>query len=83
MKMNFEKIELKQRVMVPCMKCKKKAQRVISDYQTINPFNKDSKGNLKTRDQIMSEVKKHLREKVDAALKEGRLCNKCLYRCAP
>lgn len=35
----------------------KKRQQTRNFFQTINPFNKNEDGTIKTRDQIMAEIK--------------------------
>lgn len=39
-----------------CVKCGKHAHRRHKFWQTINPFNKNSDGSLKTREDIMREL---------------------------
>lgn len=44
----------------------KRRQQTRKFYQTLNPFNKDAKGNVKTAEQIRKEIK----DKRDAWLAE-------------
>ena len=37
--------------------CGKRCQKKKKFYQTLNPFNKNSDGNVKSRDEILLEVK--------------------------
>jgi ribosomal protein L37AE/L43A len=56
MKETFHKITAKRRVTGVCTKCGNKRSRTLTAYQTVNPFNKDSEGKVKTRDEISREV---------------------------
>ncbi len=73
----FEKLQLKQRVQVPCSGCGKKAPRMLTEWQTQNPFNKNKQGQPKTSNEIYGELKETLEAKAKAALKKGRICAAC------
>lgn len=54
----FTPIKVKAQVKVTCSHegCKKKVQRTKIFEQTLNPYNRDSEGNVKTEQQIRSEL---------------------------
>lgn len=52
----FEVVNLTNKTTAPCGKCGKKCTRTKKFWQTLNPFNKNADGSVKTRDQIMDEL---------------------------
>ena len=46
MRTEFKEITRKKSVNTFCKQCNSKLRRIASDYQTENPFNKNSKGEL-------------------------------------
>ena len=56
MKVNFQVVELKFSKSGICPACGKSAIRTKKFFQTLNPFNKNDDGSVKTRDQIMVEL---------------------------
>ena len=52
----FGEIQLKGRKSGKCIKCGKKRLRSTTFYQTLNPFNKNKNGEVKSRHQIMKEL---------------------------
>jgi len=58
---NFEKVSVKAQKKIKCKKCGKSTQETRVFSQTINPFNKNKDGTIKTYIQIMDEeVKKRI-----------------------
>lgn len=55
--MNYEIIEFNTEKSGICPSCKKRATRREKFWQTINPFNRDENGYMKTRRQIQQELK--------------------------
>ena len=71
--------EIKDKLLVKgiCEKCGKKRSRTVSDSQTINPYNKNKDGLLKTRLEIQEELfKSVLKQKEE--LKKHFMCTTCL-----
>jgi hypothetical protein len=69
----FEEVSLKGSRKGKCALCGKQTCRVFKIYQTINPFNKNARGLIKTRDEILVEL--HLRRQ--AKLAEPLYCKTC------
>ena len=69
---NFEEVKINVKKSGKCL-CGKYRQRSRSFYQTINPFNKNQEGKIKTREEILVEIKKRAIE----WKKEPIMCSKC------
>jgi hypothetical protein len=68
---NDEKLSLKREVLITCKKCGKKTKRVLTNFQTINPWN------VKPRVIIYKEIDMILDEMEARLKKKGLVCNKC------
>lgn len=55
-RMTFQEVKLTVKATAPCGKCGKKCTRTKVFSQTLNPFNTNTDGTVKTRDQIMAEL---------------------------
>lgn len=73
----FQKLEVKQTVKVPCLKCGKKAPRVAKAWQTMNPFNKNKDGSIKSSQEIYRELNQEVKICASAILDAKRICSKC------
>ena len=73
MNIKFQKIESQGNKTVKCICCGKKLFRKKIFYQTLNPFNKDSNGNVKNVKTINAE----LDVKIAGWKKEDECCRKC------
>jgi hypothetical protein len=69
----FSKVSLTGKKRVKCSQCSKTVVRQKQFYQTLNPFNKTKNGNMKTRNDIIVELKDELAQW--CMLPE--ICNKC------
>lgn len=56
-RMTFQEVKLSVKATAPCGKCGKVCSRTKTFSQTLNPFNTHEDGSLKTRDQILAELK--------------------------
>ncbi len=54
----FNEIKARREVTGKCVDCGKRRKRVIVNCQTINPFNKNEEGFVKTANEIRLEVDK-------------------------
>lgn len=52
----FPEVKLSVKATAPCGKCGRQCSRTKKFWQTLNPFNKNDDGSVKTRDEIMSEL---------------------------
>jgi len=57
---NFEKVSLTAIKSCKCKGCGKTIRRQKKFYQTINPFNKNKDGRVKTRKEILKELKERI-----------------------
>jgi hypothetical protein len=57
MRTTFSKVEICSSKSGICPICKKRAERRKTFCQTVNPWNTDSEGNMKTREIINSELR--------------------------
>lgn len=56
----FEEIQRSRVVRAVCARCGKKRQRTFTADQTVNPYNKNEDGSVKTRDQVIASVNAEL-----------------------
>lgn len=74
---NFQEIKNKQILSGICKVCNKKRTRTITEEQTINPFNKNADGTIKTRYEVSLSVKENLEKRVNRFKEEGFVCRSC------
>lgn len=74
---NFDEIKLKKTLNGTCKECSKKRTRTIDESQTVNPFNKNTDGTIKTRFEVGQSVKEELEKRVSRFLLEGFICRSC------
>ncbi|BAL87185.1 hypothetical protein AMIS_19650 [Actinoplanes missouriensis 431] len=60
----FEELKRSQTFKLKCA-CGKRFQRTIAETQTVNPFNKNQDGTVKTRTEVWQSVGEKLREAID------------------
>lgn len=56
----FEEIQRSRVVRATCTVCGKKRQRTFNADQTVNPYNKNDDGSVKSRDQVIAAVEAEL-----------------------
>jgi hypothetical protein len=56
-RINFQEVSITRVRVGRCDVCGKRCQKKKKFYQTLNPFNKNSDGTVKSRDEILLEVK--------------------------
>lgn len=61
----FEEIVLKHIERFTCRSCGKPRRRTISYSQTVNPFNKNPDGSVKTRAEVRAAVSTGLAESIE------------------
>lgn len=72
----FDEIKDKIKVSGVCKKCGKKRSRTVSEFQTLNPFNKNENGSIKS----VSEIRRELRISIlkqSKKLLENFICATC------
>jgi hypothetical protein len=75
-KRTFDEIRDSVKVTGICKVCTKKCTRTVSDYQTLNPYNKNKNGQPKSAFEIRKEVEKSVSEKADK-LRQHFICATC------
>lgn len=73
---HFEPVRIRQSVSYKCIDCAKPRTKMIAVEHTVNPFNKNDDGTVKTREQVRERVRE-LHTKEVAETKAGIRCNKC------
>lgn len=73
---HFQPVTLRQSVSYKCIDCKKPRTRMVKVEHTVNPFNKNEDGTVKTREQVRERVRE-VHAKEVAETKAGIRCNKC------
>lgn len=76
MRINFDEVRSKKKVRVRCTVCGKPHNRVLTSYQTLNPFNKNKDGLPKTRAEIYPELEFDI-ENQEKKLHKEFICSKC------
>lgn len=74
----FEPVKWSEKVRVHCRGgCGKKYYRTVSVEHTINPFNKNKEGEIKTREEVRADVKANAAAEKAEMLEKGIVCAKC------
>lgn len=73
MRITFQKVQIRARKRTTCSVCSKRLDRTKTFYQTINPFNKNKDGTIKSERQILDE----LSVEADAWRKDPEVCQQC------
>jgi hypothetical protein len=76
-RMTFDEIRLRRMVPTFCRGCNKKLQRVISDFQTVNPYNSNAADDIKTPNEIRAELRVNLDAKTLQLRQSGVICRAC------
>jgi len=76
MKTDFQTVVSKTVIKGVCEKCGKNRQRTIVSMQTVNPWNKNSQGLPKSRDEVNASVNKNLKLLVKR-FREKFICKSC------
>jgi ribosomal protein L37AE/L43A len=73
----FETIERKRKIKKKCSSCGKDRIRTISASQTVNPFNRNKDGSVKSRAQVIESVAEELERQVEKFERKKFTCNTC------
>lgn len=55
-RITFEEVSIKAYKTVKCVNCGKRLKRQKKFWQTVSPFNKNERGEIKTKDEIYREL---------------------------
>lgn len=72
-RITFTQVKITQEKTVRCRKCGKRLVRQKTFWQTINPYNKNAEGYIKTRQEIICELK----ETANLWREKAESCNDC------
>jgi hypothetical protein len=76
MLVTFKEIKRKKKISLKCNSCDKHITRTISVSQTINPFNKNKDGSIKTMHEIEIELFNELKAKIEDIKTKCIFCKK-------
>lgn len=72
----FERIERRRELSGWCTQCSKRFRRIFKIWHSINPYNRDEHGRMKSREQVAADVLKAITDLETAFLQEP-CCTKC------
>jgi hypothetical protein len=75
MRIHFSEIRTRRTLKLRCS-CGKRVTRTISVSHTVNPWNRDAGGNVKTRAQVADDVTRELEQEV-SIVQANALCRSC------
>ena len=75
-KINFEEIKYSRQIKGVCRKCGKRRTRTLVETNTISPFNKNPDGTVRSRSQVIENVKIGLEHKIEK-LSANFICATC------
>lgn len=73
----FAEVKDGRTIKIDCKQCGKNLKRVVSDFQTLNPYNRNADGVPKTRGEIYRELGPRIDEKERKMREEGVICRQC------
>jgi hypothetical protein len=75
--MRFEQVTRKRTVRLKCKSCGKTRTRTVSVTHTVNPFNKNEDGSIRSTQEVWQCVGVELESEVKKLLADGIVCNSC------
>ncbi len=75
--MRFEQVTRKRTVRLKCKSCGKTRTRTVSVTHTINPFNKNEEGFVRSPQEVQQCVSVELDVDVKKLLSDGIICGSC------
>jgi hypothetical protein len=73
----FQEIKQKKTLQGLCRVCNRKRTRTITEEQTVNPFNKNEDGTIKSYFEVVQSVRETLEKRIKRFQDEGFVCRKC------
>ena len=73
----YREVARRKIVAMKCEHCGKPTKRTLKEWQTINPFNLNADGAVKTVAEIVREVDAVLELRADALRERGLVCRSC------
>lgn len=75
--MRFEQVTRKRTVRLKCKSCGKTRTRTVSVTHTVNPFNKNEDGSIRSTREVWQCVGVELESEVKKLFADGIVCNSC------
>lgn len=75
--MRFEQVTRKRKVRVKCNVCGKMRNRYVSVTHTVNLFNKNDDGSIRSTEEVQHRVSVELDSDVKKLLADGIVCGSC------
>ncbi len=73
----FQEVSRQQRVSVKCMGCGKDRVRTVTVTHTINPFNRNDAGEIRSPEEVRQRVVAELAERVKETAGSKIICRTC------
>ncbi len=73
----FQEVTRQRRVTVKCIGCNKDRVRTVTVTHTINPFNKNELGHVRSPQEVANQVREELAEQVKKMAGQTIICRTC------
>jgi uncharacterized metal-binding protein YceD (DUF177 family) len=80
-KIRFAQVKRSTKLMLKCSRCSGRVTKTVSVMHTVNPFNRDENGLVKSYERVDADVRQQLFRDVDAVKADPPLCAKCRKGC--
>jgi len=73
----FQEVRAGQEVHTFCRECRKPLKRKISEWRTLNPYNRTADGAIEDRSIILDEIGAKLTKRASEMERDGVICRDC------
>ncbi len=73
----FQEVSRQQRVIVKCVGCGKNRTRTVTVTHTVNPFNRNEAGEVRSAQEILDRVREELAGQVKKTAGQTIICRTC------
>jgi hypothetical protein len=73
----FNEIKYRRKVTTFCTGCRKKLVRTVVESQTVNPWNKNEDGSVKSPQEVSASVLAKLKVSAELLETSGAICQAC------
>jgi hypothetical protein len=74
---NFEQVWGHAEAPVACRTCGRVNKRRIRDYCTVNPYNRNEAGEVRSRSEVQVQAQERAMQEASRQVSAGRICRKC------
>lgn len=74
---NFEQHWGYAEAAVACRECGRISKRKVRDYCTVNPYNRNEDGTIKSGAQVRADAQSHAEREAKRQEEKGRVCRPC------